>query len=174
MDGSFGPNFAVWLSRSDPTSGSPVRGYTFMMRGRLCILLSAIALSLAACNPSPRHTYIETRVRSPDGTRDAVFADDLSGGPATGTSQEVYITPPTKFPRLIDRVFSNECVHDVHLHWSDPRSLEVSYSVGEDIHEVASRATPSVWWAPWLWGSSPSPSVSLHLRRTILPAGNGC
>jgi hypothetical protein len=129
---------------------------------------------VTGCDPSPRETNIDTRVRSPDGGLEAVFAEDLSGGPATGTSMDVYIVAPGHFPRLVDRVFSNECVHDVQLRWLSPRALQVNYAVGADIHEDTSRATPSVWWAPWLWGKSQSSLVSLRLKRTIFPAGNGC
>jgi hypothetical protein len=104
---------------------------------------------------------------------EAVYSEDLSGGPATGVSEDVYIVPRGQFPRLVDRVFSNECVDDVKLRWLSDRTLEISYSVPRNIHEDTSRATPDVWWAPWLWGKSPSGNVRIHLTRTLL-SWNGC
>ena len=139
--------------------------------GTICWV--ATMATLVGCNPNPRETQISARVLSPAKTMEAVSAEDLSGGPATGVSEDVYVVPPGNFPRLVDRVFSNECVRDIHIRWLDRRTLEISYSVPRGIHEDTSRAPPNNWWAPWLWGASPSRSVRVLLRRAVLPV-NGC
>lgn len=156
------------------TSGALPSRYARPVGKRTSTVMLLVPVMMSACDPNPRDTHIDTRLRSPDGKLEAVFAEDLGGGPATGTSMDVYVVTPGRFPRLVDRVFSNECVQNVHLNWLNARTLQVSYTVGADVHESTVRATPNVWWAPWLWGHSPSSSVALTLRRTILPAGNGC
>lgn len=137
------------------------------------IWFAAGTLPLMACNPTLSETQINARVLSPDNMIEAVYSEELSEGAATGVSQDVYIVPRGRFPRLVDRVFTNECVHDVKLRWLDNRTIEISYSVPKNIHEDTSRAPPAVWWAPWLWGNSLSRNVRLRLTRTLLPL-DGC
>ena len=140
------------------------------MRCRLHVRATlAIACSLlaAGCNPNHWDTQINARLPSPSGRMEALYSEDFGGGPATGVSEDVHILDTGRFPRLIDRVFTNECVHDVKLRWTDDRNLGIHYEVASDIHEDTQRATPSVWWAPWLWGSSPSGLVNVHLERLI-------
>ena len=159
-----------------PIAKSP--GSTTLLGVRLDLtpfagLMLASTLLLGGCNPDSKETQINARLRSPDGKLEAVYAEDLSGGPATGVSEDVYIVPPGRFPRLVDRVFSNECVHDLALRWTTKSDLNLSYSISADIHEDVRR--PSlIWWAPWLWSPSPAAAVRLHLERMAAPAGSGC
>ncbi len=129
---------------------------------------------VGGCDPTHNTTQINARLPSPDHAIEAVYSEDFGGGPALGVSEDVYAVWPGRFPRLIDRLFTNECVHDVKLRWETARKLEISYSVGADIHEDTQRAAPSVRRMPWLWGSSPSPQVEVHLNRTLTPATGAC
>jgi len=65
---------------------------------------------LSACDPDPKTTRIIERIHSPDGTRDAVYAEDMSGGATVGPSEQVYVVTKGGFPRFRDRVFSEERV----------------------------------------------------------------
>lgn len=86
--------------------------------------------TLCGCNPSPATTDIHERLRSPDGKIEAIYAEDLSGGPATGVSEDIYVVRAGQFPRLADRVFSNECVHNLKMDWTGNKRLAIRYSVG--------------------------------------------
>lgn len=132
------------------------------------------SLALCGCNPSPATTDIHNRLRSPDGKIEALYAEDLSGGPATGVSEDIYVVHAGQFPRLADRVFSNECVHNLNMHWTGNRRLAISYSVGSEIHEHQGRDDPQTWQYPWLWGESPSSTVLLSFSRIVLKGGNDC
>jgi hypothetical protein len=76
---------------------------------------------------------IDQTLTSPDGRLRAVVLDDLSGGPATGASKDIYVLPHADlfFP-YADRIFSLECSEDFRVRWVGPRTLEVSYKVGQD------------------------------------------
>ena len=136
----------------------------------LCLLLG---LGVSGCNPTPSQTQINTRLLSPDRKLEAVYAEDLSGGPATGVYQDVYVVNAGQFPRISDRVFGNECVRDVTLRWEGSKILKVSYSVSADIQENEGRDSPS-WFPPWLSASSPANGVQVLFFRNQLPAGSGC
>ena len=72
---------------------------------------------------------------SPDGSVKAIHAEDLSGGPMTGTSEDVYLVGASKFPAkptflaYQDRAFSIECIHDLNMRWTAPHTLQIDYSV---------------------------------------------
>ena len=76
---------------------------------------------------------IDQTLSSPDGAWKAVQVEDLSGGPATGTSTDVYLTRQRPGSALFfkDRVFSLECVQDFQIRWIGDRTLQISYSVGD-------------------------------------------
>jgi hypothetical protein len=75
---------------------------------------------------------LDQTLPSPDGVWRAIYGQDLSGGPATGTGFDVYVvhgTPNTLFYK--DRVFSAECIKDLQMQWIGPRTLRISYSIGD-------------------------------------------
>ncbi len=115
----------------------------------------------------------QARLNSPSGKLQAVYAEDLSGGPATGVSEDVYIVEPGHFPRVADRVYSQECVHDLSVAWEASRTLRISYSVSAGMHVKAERERPATWWAPWLWAPSPAGQVQVQLVQHVVP-GNDC
>lgn len=134
------------------------------------LLALAIVLGLAGCGPDPNETQINARVKSPDGNLVAIYAEDLSGGPATGVSEDVYVTLGARFPQTADRVFSNECVHQIALSWEGPRRLRISYDVASDIHENTGLGRP--WWA--MWDQGLVHGVQVHLVRHLTPATRAC
>lgn len=77
--------------------------------------------------------HIDRILLSPDGHWQAVQSEDLSGGPATGTSQEVYLVRqrPTSSLFFKDRVFSKECTRELQMQWVGARTLRLSYVVGD-------------------------------------------
>jgi hypothetical protein len=125
------------------------------MGGRICLmlaLLTASGLGMGGCAPDPGETQINARVRSPDGKLEAIYADDLGGGAATGAIEEVFVVEPGASPSLGERVFSMECAHEIALAWSSPRTLTVSYATGADakdgpgLRPSISSALSSAYW----------------------------
>lgn len=133
--------------------------------------LGLLGACLGGCQPDPKETQINAKVRSPDGKLTAIYAEDLSGGPATGVSEDIYIIDGDRFPRIEDRVFSNECMHDIRLAWGTPSTLRIDYAVPRGTHEDTERAGRSLW--PWLWHASPAESVRVEFVRHQLGQG-GC
>lgn len=76
---------------------------------------------------------IDKILPSPDGAWQAVYDEDLSGGPATGVSEDVYLVRQHPGAALFykDRVFSIECIQNLQMRWIGPRTLEVGYIVGD-------------------------------------------
>ena len=89
-------------------------------------LVSTILLS--ACSPDREKTRIVARIGSPDGTRDAVYAEDMSGGATVGPSEDVYVVAKGRFPRLQDRVFGQERVCNLRVRWLNNDAIEIGYS----------------------------------------------
>jgi hypothetical protein len=135
--------------------------------------IGCAALLLAGCNPDPRETEINTRLKSPDGKLEAVYAEDISGGPATGVSEDVYIVEPNRFPRIVDRVLTQECIHDLRLTWESARTLRISYWAYANMQIEPERDQPDVRWIPWLWGKSPEGQVQVRIDQQVVP-GNRC
>jgi hypothetical protein len=133
--------------------------------------VALLTASLCGCQPEPKETQINLKVRSPDGKLTAIYAEDLGGGPATGVYEEIYIVEGNRFPRLEDRVFSNECVYDIHLMWVSPTTLRVNYSVPQGIQDDTQREGLFIW--PWLRHPSPASHVRLQFVRHQL-ARTGC
>ena len=97
-------------------------------------LFAASVLVLGGCSPDPRDTQIVNRIKSPDGRLEAIYADDVGGGPAVGTTEEVFVVGSGEmFPNLNERVFSAECAHAIQLTWEGPRRLRISYQMASDI-----------------------------------------
>ncbi|GAO38168.1 hypothetical protein SCH01S_09_00150 [Sphingomonas changbaiensis NBRC 104936] len=135
--------------------------------------LALVAVCLGGCQPTPSETQINKRLRSPSGALTAIYAEDLGGGPATGVSEDVYIVDGDRFPRVADRVFSDECVHNLQLAWEGSASLRIDYDVSQDFHEDTDRHGPNGL-PLWLWGRSPAQAINVHLVRHLTPPGNGC
>jgi hypothetical protein len=129
-------------------------------------------LLLGSCNPDPRETQINSRLRSPDQRREAIYAEDLSGGAATGVSEDIYIVEPARVPRIADRVFSRECVRDVQIAWEGPKILRISYTAAAGLHYAPKPDAPFIW-APWLWHNSAASAVQVRVVQSVVP-GNSC
>lgn len=86
------------------------------------------AAALTACNPEPDKTRIVARIEAPDGTRDAVYVEDMSGGATVGPSEDVYVVPKGRFPRLADRVFSQEGICNLKVRWLNNQAIQIAYS----------------------------------------------
>ena len=141
-----------------------------MKFAQISLVLLASA-SLGGCQPDPHETQINAKLKSPDGKLTAIYAEDLGGGPATGVSEDVYIVDGDRFPRLADRVFSNECVQNVRLAWGQASTLRIDYDAGRDVQVDVRRHNWSIF--PWLWGSSPASNIKVNLVRHITNSG-GC
>jgi hypothetical protein len=69
---------------------------------------------------------------SPDGKWRAAYVEDLSGGPMTGTGEDVYIVRQGSRKLFFkDRVFSAECIQDMSIRWIGARTLQIDYSTGD-------------------------------------------
>jgi hypothetical protein len=130
------------------------------MRIVTLLLTGCMAMLLSAGDPDPAETQINARVPSPDGKLVAVHAEDLSGGPATGASEDVYALEGSGPLRYADRIFSSECIHDLKLEWEGPRRLRITYDILADLHGERGYAGP--WWSP---DRRPPHGVSIHYVR---------
>lgn len=111
----------------------------------ICIISAAL---LSACGPDPRSTRVVARIASPDGTREAVYSEDMSGGATVSPSEEIYVVAKDSAPRLQDRVFSQERVCNLRVRWLNDKAIEIGYSarraladrsIGPDRLEVHTR-----------------------------------
>ncbi len=138
----------------------------------------AMALTLGGCAraPDPRDTEVNLRVRSPDGKLDAIYAEDVGGGPAVGVTEEIFVAKPGVFPDMKGRVFSEECVHNIALTWETPRRLRISYDIGSDVREDPRLHKPSVFSvfssAYWTFGNPHG--TEIHFIRRLMPPQVGC
>lgn len=107
-------------------------------------------VALTACNPDPDKTRIVTRIEAPDGTRDALYAEDMSGGATVGRSEDVYVVLKGRFPRRADRVFSQERVCNLKVRWLNNHAIEIAYSARTARLRAASAAAPVVVSVKWL------------------------
>jgi len=138
-------------------------------------LVTAV-LALGGCGPNPRDTQILAKILSPDGKLEAIYAVDAGGGAAVGTTEEVFVVQPGAFPRLDERVFSEECAHDISLTWEAPRTLKVSYQMGSDIQDDAEehkRSFLSVLSSGY-WTYPHPHGTQIQFARAVTPAGHGC
>jgi hypothetical protein len=107
---------------------------------------------------------------SPDRELRAVVLWDLSGGPMTGASQDVYIErEPTSFFRYRDRVFAMECIQHFAARWSGPGTLTISYTVGQDALGDDGVERSSVW-----LGASAVRQVKIVVVRNLVPQPSLC
>ncbi len=117
------------------------------MRMHSCwIMAAALAgtMALGGCEPDPSETQINARIKSPDGRLEAVYADNLSGGAAVGATEEVFVVLRGRSPRLHDRVFSKECVHNLQMAWDKVGALHIGYDLSPDIRENPELSKPSI------------------------------
>ena len=104
---------------------------------------------------------------SPDGKWRAVYVEDLSGGPATGVGEDVYVAAAQSRALLLkDRVFSAECVQGVKLRWIGPRVLQVTYETGDPVADGLLPPRP----LPWFFGADDERKIAdpvkvVQLRR---------
>jgi len=93
----------------------------------------ASAVPLSSCGPDPQSLRIISRVASLDGTRDAVYAENMSGDATVGPSEDVYVVPKGTFPQIEDRAFAEERVCNLKVRWLSNKALEVDYSAREPL-----------------------------------------
>ena len=93
----------------------------------LVISLSAAPL-LAACSRDPNATRIVARTPSPDGSREAIYAEDMGGGATVGPYEEVYVVAKGNAPGLASRILSIERACHLQVRWIDDNTVEVGYS----------------------------------------------
>ena len=138
--------------------------------------LLAVSLVLSGCAPDPNDTQINARIKSPDGKLEAVYAEDIGGGPAVGVSEEVFVVEPGAFPRLNERIFSMECARNIGFTWETPRTLKVTYHIGSDISDNTELNKPSIFsvFSSGYWTYDKPHDVQVRFVRLLDPAGNGC
>jgi hypothetical protein len=95
---------------------------------RAAIVCAVSVALLSACNPDPKSTRVIARVSSPDGTREAVYAEEMGGGATVGPTEQVYVVAKGRSPQLQDRVFSQERVCNLQDRWLDHGAIEIGYS----------------------------------------------
>jgi len=139
-------------------------------------LVVASVLGLGGCNPNPKDTQIIARIRSPDGRLEAIYAADVGGGAAVGTTEEVFVVEPGAFPRLKERVFSEECVHNIVLTWETLRTLRIGYDIGSDIREDTGVAKPSILsvFSSGYWTYGHPHGTQVRLARVLTPPDDSC
>jgi len=153
-----------------------------LFRYGILVLAVATALMLDGCvpgQPSPSDTQIVTRVRSPGGSLEAVYAEDMGGGAAVGATEEVFVVPPGTFPHLRERIFAEECVHGIALKWQGPRAIEIDYTISSDAHEHSKPYEPSPFSPISLlsggyWTSRDPHGVRVRFVRRLTLADGGC
>jgi hypothetical protein len=133
------------------------------------LFATAALLSLAACVPDPNDHPIIARLSSPDGKLVAVQAEDVGGGAAVGTWEEVYVQDGLRSLQFSDRIFHTGCVDDVAVAWEGPRVLRISYRVADQIHTDTSFAGP--WWSV---SRSPPHGIRVHYLRQVHPGAGYC
>ncbi|HWF77275.1 MAG TPA: hypothetical protein VN694_08865 [Caulobacteraceae bacterium] len=133
-------------------------------------------LVLCGCSPKPDDTDIIARIKSPDGTLEALYADDVGGGAAVGTTQEVFVVKSGEaFPALTERVFSAECAHEIALAWEGPKTLRVSYQMAPNVSEGPGlRPSLSSIFSSGYWIYSDPHGVQVHFARSATPDNGGC
>jgi hypothetical protein len=127
-------------------------------------------LCLAGCTPDAKETPVVAVLKSPDCRLAAIYANYIGGGPAVGTSQEVYIQDHAGPLQFSDRVFSSECVDNLSLAWQGPRDLNINYRVSPANHE-ADMAFAGPWWS---LDRRPPHGVRVHLVRRVSPGAGYC
>lgn len=140
----------------------------------MAALVVASALGLGGCNPDPKDTQIITRIKSPDGKLEAIYAADVRGGAAVGTTEEVFVVEPGAFPRLNERVFSEDCADNIVLRWETPRTLRISYDIGSGIREER-LAKPSILsvFSSGYWTYTHPHGAQVRFARLLTPP-RGC
>ena len=80
------------------------------------------------------------------------------------------------FPKLRERVFSEECVHNLTTRWSAPRDLAISYDVAADFHEHSHPYGPSPLsiFSSAYWTFSHPHGVQVHFKRNLTAPAGGC
>jgi hypothetical protein len=137
-----------------------------------------LAVALGGCGPNgpdPTDTQILARIKSPDGTLEAVLANDVGGGAAVGTLHEVFVTKTGDFPIQTEKVLGKECVRNISIEWEAPRVLKVEYDEGSDIPDESALEHPSTssMFSSAYWVYSHPHGTDVRLRRHLTPP-NGC
>lgn len=112
------------------------------MKGTGFVVLAALVIA-AGCAPDARDLHVVEQVKSPDRLLTAAYVQDTAGGAAVGTGQDVYVFKGGMPDSYSDRVFSDECVNDVHISWLGPTELRIAYGARAG-HRISRDAGP--WW----------------------------
>jgi hypothetical protein len=136
-------------------------------------------LVLSGCGPQvirPINTQITSRVQSSDGALEAVYANDIGGGAAVGATEEVFVVKTGTFPKLRERVFSDECVHNLSARWIAPRDIAISYDIASDLpeHSHPYRPSPLTFFSGAYWTFSHPHGVQVHFERNLTAPSAGC
>lgn len=121
--------------------------------------LLASVLGLSACDPGSDSTQVIARVVSPDGRRDAVHAQDLSGGATVASIDEVFVVDRGAPLRMSERVATLERVCRLDVRWLDNDLVEITYFARRAVEDRS---------------VSRSASVGVRYRWLGQDAANGC
>jgi hypothetical protein len=171
------PDLGAATARVDLHESPPMRHRVMRMPSRLATIFVLVAsLTLCGCDPEKNDTQVVARIKSPDGKLEAIHAYDIGGGPAVGTSDEIFIVATGTFPRLSERIFSKECVHGMGLSWSSNRKLSVTYHISSDIQDGAKMLRPSIFslLSSGYWTFEKPHNVHVAFARILEPPGIGC
>lgn len=86
----------------------------------------AIMLGLSACSFDQNKPIID-RVVSPDRKREAIYAEDRSGGATVGSTQEVFVVERGAPLRIGNRVAALERACRLSIRWQGNNLIEISY-----------------------------------------------
>lgn len=124
-------------------------------RARAAFALLLIGMSLSACAPDPHSTRIITRVASPNGQLEAIYAEDLSGGATVGPSEDVYVVAKGGSPTYRARLFSAERTCNLKVSWRSGEVVEIGYYARRPLPDDARSEGPVRVAKKWL-GSDPA------------------
>jgi hypothetical protein len=125
------------------------------MSKRGSTVCAAMAMALSACNADPQDLRVLSRVGSPDGKRDAIYVENMSGDATVGPSEEVYVVQKGNFPRLADRAFKAERVCNLKIRWMGNAEIEVGYWANKPANDRSILPRPIGIRTKWL-GSDPA------------------
>jgi hypothetical protein len=116
-------------------------------------------LQLSACSPSQDSKRVMDRAVSPDGKREAVHVEDVSGGATVYPSEEVFVVDRGSPLQWSKRIASLEKICRLGVKWLGNDMVEISY--------FARRASEN----RSLWKSA---SIEARYRWLGRDSANGC
>ena len=86
-----------------------------------------VMVEIPVSHPDSKEQIVKSRAKSPDGTLEAVYVEDASGGAATGATEDVFVTDGKGPLTYAELVFRETLVTNVTVTWDAPDALEISY-----------------------------------------------